>query len=67
MAPPDRVLYCYACALYKLAVVAQQLYKRWKDGLTKEERYSVMLEGVRAVTAAALVAIEKGRIDRLGA
>lgn len=64
-APADAVLYAYAYALFKLAVVAQQLYKRWKDGVTKEERYSVMLEGVRAVTGAALVAIEKGRIEQL--
>jgi aminoglycoside phosphotransferase (APT) family kinase protein len=60
------VLFYYANALYKLAVVAQQLYKRWKDGLTNEDRYSVMLAGVQAVTSAALVAIDKGRIDRLG-
>ncbi len=60
------VLFYYANALYKLAVVAQQLYKRWKDGLTKEDRYAVMLAGVQAVTSSALVAIEKGRIDRLG-
>jgi aminoglycoside phosphotransferase (APT) family kinase protein len=59
------ILYYYACALFKLSVVAQQLYKRFKDGLTKEERYAAMLEGVRAVTTAALVAIEKGRIERL--
>jgi len=62
----SNVLYCYAYALFKLAVVAQQLYRRYKDGLTKEDRYAIMLEGVRAVTSAALVAIEKGRIDRLG-
>ncbi len=60
------VLFYYANALYKLAVVAQQLYKRWKDGLTKEERYAAMLMGVQALTRAALVAVEKGRIDRLG-
>jgi aminoglycoside phosphotransferase (APT) family kinase protein len=59
------VLFYYAYALYKLAVVAQQLYKRWKDGLTKEDRYAVMLAGVQAVTTSALVAVEKGRIDRL--
>jgi len=62
---PKGVLFYYANALYKLAVVAQQLYKRYKDGLTKEERYAPMLEGVRAVTSAALVAVAKGRIDRL--
>ncbi len=59
------VLWYYAYALYKLAVVAQQLYRRWKDGHTREERYAAMLEGVRAVTDAALHAIDKGRIDRL--
>lgn len=62
----SNVLFYYAFALYKLAVVAQQLYKRYVDGLTKEDRYSVMLAGVQAVTTAALVAVDKGRIDRLG-
>ncbi len=61
----SNVLYYYANALFKLAVVAQQLYKRWKDGLTKEDRYAIMLEGVKAVTSSALHAIDKGRIDRL--
>jgi aminoglycoside phosphotransferase (APT) family kinase protein len=60
------VLFYFAFALFKLAVVAQQLYKRWVDGHTKEERYGAMLEGVRAVASSALVAIEKGRIDQLG-
>jgi aminoglycoside phosphotransferase (APT) family kinase protein len=59
------VLFYFAFALFKLAVVAQQLYKRWVDGLTREERYKAMLEGVRAVASHALVAIDKGRIDRL--
>jgi aminoglycoside phosphotransferase (APT) family kinase protein len=59
------VLFYYAFALFKLAVVAQQLYKRYVEGLTKEPRYSVMLAGVQALAGAALVAIDKGRIDRL--
>jgi aminoglycoside phosphotransferase (APT) family kinase protein len=59
------VLFYYAFALFKLAVVAQQLYKRWADGLTKEDRYAMMLEGVRAVASSALVAVDKGRIERL--
>ncbi|HZU83340.1 MAG TPA: phosphotransferase family protein [Polyangiaceae bacterium] len=59
------VVFYYAFALFKLAVVAQQLYKRWRDGLTSEPRYAVMLEGVRALAAAALVAVDRGRIDRL--
>ncbi len=61
----SNVLFYYAFALFKLAVVAQQLYKRYVDGHTKEERYAMMLEGVRAVSTSALVAVDKGRIDRL--
>ena len=61
----SNVLFYYAFALFKLAVVAQQLYKRYVDGLTKEERFAVMLAGVQAISMGALVAIEKGRIDRL--
>jgi aminoglycoside phosphotransferase (APT) family kinase protein len=60
----SNVLFYYAFALFKLAVVAQQLYKRWVDGLTKEDRYAVMLAGVRALGMAAMVAIEKRRIDQ---
>jgi aminoglycoside phosphotransferase (APT) family kinase protein len=61
----SNVLFYYAFALFKLAVVAQQLYKRYADGLTTEERYSVMLAGVHAFSNAALIAIDKGRIDKL--
>jgi aminoglycoside phosphotransferase (APT) family kinase protein len=63
----SNVLFYYAFALFKLAVVSQQLYKRYVDGLTREDRYAVMLAGVRAVASAGLLAIDKGRIDRLGA
>jgi len=62
----SNVLYYYAFALFKLAVVAQQLYRRHVDGLTKDARMAGMIEGVRALTVAAMKAIEKGRIDGLG-
>jgi aminoglycoside phosphotransferase (APT) family kinase protein len=61
----SNVVFYYAFALFKLAVISQQLYKRYVDGLTTEERYGHMLASVRSVTASALVAVDKGRIDRL--
>jgi aminoglycoside phosphotransferase (APT) family kinase protein len=61
----SNVLFYFVFALFKLAVVGQQLYKRYKDGLTQEPRFAMMGEGVKAISAAARVAIEKGRIDRL--
>jgi aminoglycoside phosphotransferase (APT) family kinase protein len=62
----SNVTFYYAFALFKLGVVKQQLYKRWLEELTTDERFGGMLEGVRAVSTAALLAVEKGRIDRLG-
>jgi aminoglycoside phosphotransferase (APT) family kinase protein len=61
-----RIVFYYAFALFKLGVIKQQLYRRWVEGLTREARYRAMLDGVRAVASAALVAIDKGRIHELG-
>ena len=61
----SNVTFYYAFALFKLGIIKQQLYKRWLEGLTTDERFGGMLEGVRAVSTAALLAVEKGRIDRL--
>jgi aminoglycoside phosphotransferase (APT) family kinase protein len=62
----SNVLYYYAFALFKLSVVAQQLYRRHVDGLTKDARLAAMGEGVKALSVAAMQAIDKGRIERLG-
>jgi aminoglycoside phosphotransferase (APT) family kinase protein len=62
----SNIHYYYVFALYKLAVVAQQLYLRFKRGLTSEARYAQMLVGVRNVSATAAQAIEKERIDNFG-
>ena len=61
----SNVLYYYAFALFKLAVVGQQLYRRHVDGLTRDLRMAAMGDGVKALAAAAMQAIGKGRIDRL--
>jgi aminoglycoside phosphotransferase (APT) family kinase protein len=61
----SNVTFYYAFALFKLGIIKQQLYKRWVEKLTGDERFAAMLEGVRAVSTAALLAVEKGRIDRL--
>jgi aminoglycoside phosphotransferase (APT) family kinase protein len=45
----ERIGYYYVLGLFKTAVVAQQIYKRWKDGLTKDDRFAQMILGVRAM------------------
>jgi aminoglycoside phosphotransferase (APT) family kinase protein len=63
-AVPDAVFY-YAFASYKIAVIAQQIYWRFKQGLTKDERFAQMIAGVMILAQNAGRAIDVGRIDRL--
>ncbi|MET0386675.1 MAG: phosphotransferase family protein [Polyangiales bacterium] len=48
----------YAFGLFKTAVVLQQIYYRYKQGLTKDERFSVFGAGVLALCEQAARAIE---------
>jgi len=59
------VLFFYVFGLAKLAVIAQQIYARYRRGLTKDERFARLLDGVRVLGATSTRAIELGRIDRL--
>jgi aminoglycoside phosphotransferase (APT) family kinase protein len=44
---PDDMRFYYTFAIFKNAVVAQQIYKRWSLGLTKDERFAAMIWGVK--------------------
>lgn len=52
----------YAFALFKTAVVLQQIYYRWKQGLTKDERFAWLIHGVRVLGRAAVRVAETGMI-----
>jgi aminoglycoside phosphotransferase (APT) family kinase protein len=60
----DPVFY-YAYALFKIAGIVQQIYARYKQGLTKDARFAGLLEVVRSGSKNACLAIEKKRITRL--
>ncbi len=51
-----RFHYCFA--LFKTAVVAQQIYKRFHQGLTTDERFAMMIVGVRLLGERALSVAE---------
>lgn len=59
------MLYYYVYALFKLAVIIQQIYARYAKGLTQDERFAHFDQAVKALGAVAHLAIQKGRIDRL--
>ena len=63
----SNVLFYYVYGLFKIAVIAQQIYYRYQQGLTRDERFAAMIGAVRVLGRTAANAIAKGRIDRLEA
>jgi len=61
----DLVFY-YAFGLFKLGVIGQQIYGRYKKGFTSDERFAGLIEMVRTCGEMAVLAIDKGRISDLG-
>ncbi len=59
------VVFYYAYGLFKLAVIIQQIYYRYKMGFTKDPRFARLIDGVRGCALMAATAIQKKRIDRL--
>jgi aminoglycoside phosphotransferase (APT) family kinase protein len=58
----DDAVFYYAFGLFKVGVVIQQIYYRYKQGLTKDERFAHLIHGVRIVCDQALHSIETGQI-----
>ncbi|MBO0939815.1 phosphotransferase family protein [Fibrella sp. HMF5335] len=56
------ILYYYVFGLFKNAVVIQQIYGRYKQGLTKDERFAGLLAGVQALSSVGVRAIETGKL-----
>ena len=64
-AETDLVFY-YAFGLLKIAGIVQQIYYRYRQGLTRDPRFSALGPLVNACGRMALRAIERRRIDGLG-
>jgi aminoglycoside phosphotransferase (APT) family kinase protein len=60
------ILFYYVFALFKIAVIVQQIYKRYVDGATRDPRFATMINWVRIMAHQSERALERGRIDRLG-
>lgn len=58
----SKMLFYFAFSLFKTAGVAQQIYWRYKQGLTKDERFGAFIFGVRVLSAAAVQAVARGTI-----
>ncbi len=60
------VLFAYVYGLFKVAVIAQQIHARFRQGHTRDARFAGLGAVVRACGDMARRALGRGRIDRLG-
>jgi len=58
----SRIAFYYVFALLKLAGIVQQIYYRYKHGLTKDKRFAPLIYMVGALGQKAVGVIERGRM-----
>ena len=61
----NNLVFYYAFGLFKIAVIVQQIYYRYKKGLTTDERFANLNQATQLFCMMALQAIKKNRIERL--
>jgi aminoglycoside phosphotransferase (APT) family kinase protein len=59
------IVFYYSYGLLKIAVIVQQIYFRFRQGLTKDPRFAQLDKLVKACGVMAQRAIEKNRVDEL--
>ncbi len=55
----DKFDFYYCFGLFRLAVIAQQIYYRFYHGQTKDQRFGMLIHAIKALEAAALQVIAK--------
>lgn len=58
----SNIVFHYVLGLFKVAVIAQQIYSRYKQGLTKDERFAMLIFAVQLLARLAQGAIERGEV-----
>jgi aminoglycoside phosphotransferase (APT) family kinase protein len=58
----SNMLFYYIFGLYKNAVIAQQIYARWKQGHTKDPRFGTLLPIIKGLSAKAVNALEQDKV-----
>jgi aminoglycoside phosphotransferase (APT) family kinase protein len=59
-------VFYHVYGLFKIAVIVQQIYARYRQGLTRDARFGRLIDVVRAASQTACRALEKERISHLG-
>jgi aminoglycoside phosphotransferase (APT) family kinase protein len=59
----DDVVFHYVLGTYKVAVIAQQIFARYRQGLTRDERFAGLGVAVELLAHVAARAAERGRLS----
>ena len=58
----SNILFYYVFGLFKNAVIAQQIYARWKQGVTKDPRFGGLLLVIKNLAKQGVGSLERGKI-----
>ncbi len=61
----NNLVFYYAYGLFKIAVIVQQIYYRYKKGLTTDERFAHLNKATQLFSLMAFQSIQKNRIENL--
>jgi aminoglycoside phosphotransferase (APT) family kinase protein len=56
------ILFYYVFGLYKNTVIMQQIYARWKAGMTQDPRFGGLIYGIHEISKMAVRTIERGHL-----
>lgn len=58
----DSFVFYYIYGVYKVAVIAQQIYKRFLAGMSKDQRFAMLIYVTKGMAGNGMKALEQGRI-----
>ncbi len=58
----EDLLFYYIFGIFKIAVICQQIYKRYKDGYSKDSRFAALIFVIQALSKNGIQALEKDSI-----
>lgn len=57
----DNILFHYIYGIFKISVICQQIYKRYKDGFSKDPRFAGLIGIIKALSTGGIKALNRGR------
>lgn len=61
----SNIVFYYVFGLFKISVIVQQIYYRFKEGHTQDKRFAALIYAVRGCGQVAWQSVQKNRIDNL--